>query len=113
MHRSICVGKSKKEIEPVLFLSFNYYELATIIRDDFLVAISNPTALGGSVIEDDIDLESLAEYLKTGLLPEALEEFSASQFGRGILMGAYLEYTLQKSKTEEAEVLNDMDEADL
>lgn len=88
----------------------NYYDLAATIRDMFIKAIENHDNVGGPIMDEDIDLDEFSKYLEKGFLIEALDEFTNTSFGKGLLMGAYLEHALEKAKREEREALKEMGE---
>lgn len=86
---------------------FDYSEIAAIVRDSFLQAIEDGEAVGGLPSSDDIDLESFANYISQGFVPSAVDEFMKTQFGKGLILGAYLEHMMNAALLEEAEVLNE------
>lgn len=90
--------------------TFNYVDLAAIIRDQFFAAIEDHNTMGGPLTEDDVDIIALANFLEMEFQPDALAEFANTQFGRGILLGAYLERSQNEARTEETEALNAMED---
>lgn len=87
--------------------SYNYMDIAIIIRDTFMESVDNPEALGGPLTIDDIDVAKLAEYIEGGFEPSAVDEFMKTKFGKGVIFGAYLEHLMFNDLRDEAEVLSD------
>lgn len=85
---------------------FDYSEIAAIVRDSFIQAIEDGSAVGGLPSSDDIDLENFAAYIAQGFIPSAVDEFMKTQFGKGLILGAYLEHLMNVALLEETEVLD-------
>lgn len=89
----------------------NYLEAASIIRDRFFNNIHDLTAIGIEPHEKDevLDLQQFADYLDRGVTYEAFNEFMRTDFGKGILLGNFLEYMAQQQRDEEDKIIAEME----
>jgi hypothetical protein len=103
-------SKKKQDNGPVTIYyesRFDYSEIAAIVRDSFIQSIEDGEAVGGLPSSDDIDLENFAHYISQGFVPSAVNEFMKTQFGKGLILGAYLEHMMNSALAEEQEALNE------
>lgn len=104
------VATPKASIDPIYYLNrTNYTEIAATIYEVFIRNIHDFSALGGPVLESDLELEVFAEFLDKGLTHSALVEFLRTDFGKGILLGSYFEYRSNKDKQDEQEALEEQE----
>jgi hypothetical protein len=89
----------------------NYTESASIIRDHFFKNIHDLSAIGIEAHEKDVvlDLQQFADYLERGVTYEAFNEFMRTDFGKGILLGNFLEYMAQQQRDEEDKIIAEME----
>lgn len=84
----------------------NYTEIAYMLRD---LLISNLSTTPISATDADLEIEDLARYLEEGFVSEALQEFLVNDFGKGMVLGSYMEYKMNLAKQEEQEALEELE----
>jgi hypothetical protein len=117
----------------------DFLEIAVHIRDAFIKYVTDEEAMGGPIDKDTINLVGLsefliernqtdmptyattisqklantpqrfAEYLRNGLTPDALQEFVNTDFGKGVLLGSYIEYEATQAREDEKKALEEME----
>jgi hypothetical protein len=101
------MDKQKNVGLPIFYIDrTNYVEIAYLLRDLLLKNLDN-TAIEAS--DADIDIADFADYLEHGFRSEALEEFLTNDFGKGMILGSYMEYKLNLAKRDEEQVLEEME----
>lgn len=84
----------------------NYVEVAYMLRDLLLDNLTN-TPINAN--EADVDIDDLAKYLEEGFQPDALQDFLENDFGKGMVIGSYMEFKLNIAKQEEEQALKEME----
>lgn len=96
---------------PVYYVDrLNYTDIAYILRDLFLANFADTPMTAN---DEDIDIENLSQYLEFHLQTEGLEDLMSHDFGKGMILGMYLEHLSELARQDEIAALKEMDgEAD-
>lgn len=95
---------------PVYYVDrLNYTDIAYILRDQFLFYFAD-TPLTAN--EEDLDIPDLATFLEYNLHTEGLEDFLTTDFGKGMILGMYLEHKMELAKQEEIAALKELEGAE-
>lgn len=86
----------------------NYSDIAYILYDKVAALFMDSEYLQTS--NGDIDVEAFTRFLDEGFNTEALNELLASEFGKGMVMGAYLEHQMHQARMDEAAMLEELAE---
>lgn len=92
---------------PIMYIDrANYTEIAYMLRDLLMSKLAT-TPINAS--DADVDVEDLAKYLEEGILTESLQGFLEDDFGKGMVLGFYMEHKLNLAKREEEEMLKELE----
>lgn len=68
-----------------------------------------PEVLGADLTLEDVDLDKFGSYLEMEYEVETIHAFMGTEFGQGILFGAYIGYLKDESIKAEVEALEAME----
>lgn len=84
----------------------NYTDIAFMLRDLFLHHFKD-TPLTAN--DEDIDIDQLSTFLELSLINKGLEDFLTTDFGKGMILGMYLEEQMEQAIQDELEAYKEME----
>jgi hypothetical protein len=91
---------------PVFYVDrLNYTDVAYMLQDLFIKYFKG-TQLTAS--DEDIDVNDLANFLEGELHSHGLDDLLSHDFGKGMVLGMYLEHKMELARKDEIAALQEM-----